>query len=416
MLRALGGIGRILAQTWPALLAWYLGGSLVRASVIALAAPIGPESPLAALLLVPIAVLARLVSYIGMFLVLRRALPGYREAAAGDLQFHSFRDSVADFVRVLQTSIGPFFALYAIIGLLNDDLLAYGRAAYRYSFGSENGVINVGDGPLALTVVVIAFGGRMLLTLFAKRLPNWVALPQIYLEATWVFVALTAIGSLFGPILEWINSRQIVRWWEGVREFLEGLWEPIRLALEGLDGLTPVALQVVLLPLAWILIASIIYLRSLTNVVEDAIPVPAKMSAQVRARLSRVPMLVRNYSHIATGAWQEVGRPLVFSSRVILSAGVRNLIIFLCAYGLLFAAGQWMSRGLYALVGAHERAYWENLADPVLSLIVSTVTEPIRIVLLAAAFDFCLKRWRDRRMARLEPSPELPLPGIPAAN
>lgn len=417
MLRALGGIGRILAQTWPALLAWYLGGSLVRASVIALAAPIGPESPLAALLLVPIAVLARLVSYIGMFLVLRRALPGYREASAGDLQFHSFKDAVADFARVLQASIGPFFTLYAVIGLLNEDLLDYGRAAFRYSFGSENGVINVvGDGPLALTVVVVAFVGRMLLTVFAKKLPDWVAVPQIYLEATWVFVALTAVGAFFGSIQEWIENRQVVHWWENAREFLTGLWEPIRLAIEGIDWLTPVALQLVLLPLAWILIASIIYLRSLANVVEDAIPVPERVSAEVRARVSRVPKVLRDYAHIVTGTWQEVGRPLVFSSRVILSAGVRNVIVFLCAYGLLFAAGKWLERASYALVGAHEYRYWVELADPVLFLIVSAVIEPIRVVLLAAAFDFCLKRWRDRRMVRLEPQPELPLPGIPAAS
>lgn len=412
MLRALGGIGRILAQTWPALLAWYLAGSLVRASVIALAAPIGPESPLAALLLVPIAVLARLVSYIGMFLVLRRALPGYRVAAAGDLEFHSLKDSFADFTRVLQVSIGPFFTLYAVIGLLNEDLLAYGQAAFRYSFGSENGVIDVGDGPLALTVVVVAFTARMLLTIFAKRLPNWLAVPQIYLEATWVFVALTAIGSLFGPIQEWIERRQVVVWWENAREFLIGLWEPIRLAIEGIDWLTPVALQVVLLPLAWILIASIIYLRSLANVVEDAIPVPKRLTE----RVSRVPKVVREYAHIVTGAWQEVGLPVVFSARVILGAGLRNVAIFLCAYGLLFAAGQWVYRGLYSAVGARDYVFWLNYADPVLSLLISSVLEPIRVVLLAAAFDFCLARWRERRLARLEPLPELPMPGIPAAS
>ena len=131
MLRSLGGIGRILAANWPALLAWYLAGQVVRASIIALAAPIGPESPLGALLLVPIAVLARLVSYIGMFLVLRRSLPGYRALAGeGGLRFTSARETIGEFLRVLLVSIGPFFTLYALIGLLADDLSAYATAAF----------------------------------------------------------------------------------------------------------------------------------------------------------------------------------------------------------------------------------------------------------------------------------------------
>jgi hypothetical protein len=87
MRQSLGGFVRVLVQCWPALLAWYLGGSLVRAGVITLAAPIGPQSALAALLLVPIAVLAKLVSYIGMFLVVRRALRSYSQISLGDVSF-----------------------------------------------------------------------------------------------------------------------------------------------------------------------------------------------------------------------------------------------------------------------------------------------------------------------------------------
>lgn len=415
MLRSLGGIPRILAATWPALLAWYLAGSLVRASVIALAAPIGPESPLAALLLVPIAVLARLVSYIGMFLVLRRALPGYRAASGGEVTFSSLREAVADFFRVLLSTIGPFFTLYALIGLLQDDLSEYAQASLRYSFLSDNpNPLNVGDGPLVLIVVVVAFTARMLLTVFAHKLPGWVAVPQIYLEATWVFVALTGIGALFGAAQKWIADRQIVHWWNSAGDFLTGLWSPIKAAIDGVGWLTPVAVQVVLLPLAWILIASIIYLRSLANVAEDELPVPKGLSEKVKARIERLPRIIREYRHLVTGAWDEVWRPLVFSSRVILGAGVVNLVVFVCAYGLLWALGRWALRGVYMLVGAHDVGFW-FIADASLSLAISAILEPIRVALLAVAFDFSLARWRERRMQRREPLPELPLPGIPAA-
>ena len=402
MLRSLGGIWRILAANWAPLLAWYLAGQVVRSSVIALAAPIGADNPLSALLIMPIAALARLVSYIGMFLVVRHSLPGYRALAGGDVRFTSARDTVSEFLRVLLVSIGPFFTLYALIGLLAEDLSAYAGLAFRYAgIGDNSHVLNVGDGPIVLSVVLIAFAGRMALKFFGPRLPGWTAIPGIYLEATWVFVALTGISSLFGPIVEWISNRQVVHWWDSAREFLVGLAAPIRFVIEGVDWVTPVALQILLLPLAWLFIASIIYLRALGNVVEDALPVPQTIGERLKVGASRIPRVLRQYGYLFTGTWDEVGRPAVFSGRLILRSGMGNLGIFLVAYALLYAFTQWGYRWIFGAVGAHDLSFW-FVANDVLNLVISSVTEPVRIALLAAAFGFCLERWAAGRMPRLD--------------
>lgn len=414
MLRSLGGIGRILASSWPALLAWYLVGSLVRASVIAFAAPIGPDNPLGALLLVPISVLARLVSYVGMFLVLRRALQGYREVAGGDVGFGSFRDSASEFIRILLAAIGPFFALYAIIGLLNEDLEEYARAAVRYSFGAETSGFQVGSSPIALVVVVVAFVLRWVLKVFSPRLPSWVGIGEIYLEATWVFVALTAINSLFGPIVQWIDDRQVTHWISDGREWLSSLWDPLRFVIDQLDWLTPVALQLLLLPLAWLLIASIVYLRSLGVAADESLPVPAAVSERVSLGVRRVPALLRQYRHLFTGTWDSLVRPALFSGRIILRAGVADLLIFAAAYGLLFAATAWARRLVYVAIGAHDIRFWW-IADAGVSALMLAITEPLRIVLLAVAFDFCLRRWNASRMPAL-PEPAASVPATPPAR
>lgn len=397
MLRSIGGMGRILASTWPALLAWYLLGSLVRASVIAFAAPIGPDNPLGALLLVPIAVLARLVSYVGMFLVLRRALVGYREVAGNEVEFGGFREAASEFIRILLASVGPFFALYAIIGLLTEDLEEYARAAVRYSFGADTSGFQVGASPIALAVVVTAFVLRWLLKVFAPKLPAWTGIAEIYLEATWVFVALTAINSLFGPVVEWINDRQVTHWIADSRAWLSSLWAPLRFAIDQLDWLTPVALQLILLPLAWLLIASIIYLRSLGNVEEDSEAVPRSIAETLALGSRRLPSLVRQYRHVFTGTWDSLVRPVIYSGRVILRAGFTNLVIFAAAYGLLFAATNWVRRVVYVAMGAHDIEFWW-VADAGVSALILAISEPLRIVLLAVAFDFCLRRWNRLRM------------------
>jgi hypothetical protein len=396
MLRSLGGIGRVLAKTWPALLAWYLGGTLVRTAIITLASPFAPDGSLGPLLLVPVIVLARLVSYIGMFLVLRNAIPGYRALAGTDVAFTGWRDTVAEFVRLILASIGPFFTLYALIGLLADDLAAYASYAYRFAMFSENPhVTEVTASPLALVVVIIAFAGRMLIKVLGNRLPSWTAIVSIYLDATWLFVALSAVSSLFGDITEWVANRQVVHWWSDAREFLTGLWAPIRFVIEGIDWVTPVALQILLLPIAWLIIASIVYLRALADVVDDDVPLPESLTRRVRTGVSRVPAILRRYAYLVTGTWEEVGRPTVLASRIILRSGLGNLGIFLSAYALLFAATQWFYRWLYSLVGGHDKAYW-FLANDVLSAVISAFTEPFRVALLAVAFGYCLQRWADR--------------------
>jgi hypothetical protein len=394
MLASLARIPRILAQTWPALLAWYLAGQAVRAGILALAAPIGPESPIGAMLLVPIAVLARLVSYVGMFLVLRRAMIGYREISGGDVAFSSYRDAAREFLTVLSASIGPFFTLYAIIGLLFEDLSEYARATMLYALGSENPQpLNVGDSPIVLIVVLTAFTLRMVLRIFGPRLPAWTGVVAIYLDATWVFLALTAIQNLFGDALAWIQARQIVHWINDAQEWLSSLWAPIQLAIESIGWVIPVAAQVILLPLAWLLVAGIIYVRAVGNI-ETGIAIP-RLPARLAASTARIPNLLRRWRHIVVGGWEDVAGPVLLSGRMIRRGSILDIAIFVSAYALLWAASQWFARGVFALIGAHDGSIWWDI-DAIVSAGIGLATEPLRVVLLAAAFDFYLRRWARR--------------------
>jgi len=395
MRQSLGGFGRVLLQCWPALLAWYLGGSLVRAAVITLAAPIGPQSALAALLLVPIAVLAKLVSYIGMFLVIRRALRSYSRISLGDVSFTSLRDAASEFLTVLVASILPFFALYTLIGGLSDDLGDYARSAFLYSLGSGNNVVDVGDGPLVVAVVLVAYGARMALKFFGPKLPRWVAIIEIYLEATWVFVALSGISAVFGTVVNWISNRQVVFWVTEAREQLRELWVPIRLAIDGVDWLVPSAVQLVLLPLAWLLIAGVIYTRALSTAVDERL-VSVRLEARLRGGVARLPLAVQRRLHLFSDEWDDIGGPLAMAGRMIVRAGPLGLAVFVFAYGVIFAISQWMQRTVFVVIGANDAAF-ASVFVPVVSLATSAITEPLRIALLAVAFDWCLRKWNEKR-------------------
>jgi hypothetical protein len=394
MLRSFAGLGRALVIAGPALLAWYLAGQCVRWAVIVIAAPLTVDNPLGALLIVPIAVLARLVSYAGMFLSLRRAMPGYRATSGGDVSFTSFRDAATEFMNVLLVTIGPFFTLYALLGLLSEDIRTYGNLAFRFEGLSGEYVLDVGAGPLVVTVVMTALVLRLLLRVFGRRLPGWVGIFEIYLEATWVLVALTALTQVFGAVIRWYNDRQIVVWIASAREWLSSLWEPLRLGFLGIDWLLPVAMQVLLLPLAWLIIGGIIYIRALADVESDALP--RTVGRRLQAVLERLPALLRRNRHILTGAWEDIGAPIALTGRMILRTRVFDVAIYLAAYAVLSVLLQWVSRGTYWVVGPHDVGWWLDYSAPV-NVVIGAVFEPVRIILVALAFDVLLQRWQATR-------------------
>jgi len=294
---------------------------------------------------------------------------------------------VRDFIEVLLVAIIPFFTLYALVGLLQTDFNDYARSAFRFSgvFGGD--VTEVGDGPLVIAVIAVALAGRLALRHYGARLPRWVAVIEIYLEATWVFVALRGIASVFDDVFTWASSIRVVDWVLDARRALIDLWAPVEAVLTGVDGLVPVLLQLLVLPLVWLLVAGLIYTRSLAGAMEEVLS--QRMIARLRAGAARLPSVLARRTHLITDEWDDVGRPLAASARLILRAGFARLAVFAAAYSLLYAASQWADRAGYLLVGPHEYDYWIHVYPTVLA-VVTAVVEPVRIVLLAVAFDVCL--------------------------
>jgi hypothetical protein len=409
--RSLLGLGRILLRTAPQLVAWFAAGQLVSAAVLTIAAPLGPtQSPLLALLLIPIGVIAKLVSYIGMFLVLRPELPVFTRLAGRPERFGSFRETAADFLELLLASIVPFFVLYGLIGGVDADLEAYQQESFRYAFGQAHESRNIADDPtLLIATIVIAFLLRQILRRFGERLPRWVAIPSVYLEATWVFVAVTGITALFGGLVAWVQDRQIVAWVLDARATLRGLWSGFRVAIDGIEGATPIAVQLILLPLAWLLIAGVILTRALAEAEKERV-VPKRLEVRARLRLSRLPRPIQRQLRVMRGDWEESFRPLVVTGRMILRSGIRNLALFAACYALLFALDQWVSRAAVLAIGAHDERFWITWA-PVVSFVINLVFEPVRIALLAAGFDAVLERWsysKAKRRMRTVGSDDLP--------
>ncbi|POH65621.1 MULTISPECIES: hypothetical protein [Cryobacterium] len=400
---------RLAASRWPVLLALYLAGWLARYLVIEVAALVGTTDALTAFLIMPVAILARLASFIGMFLVLRQGMPAFDDLAkAGDDAIDRTEDAPVTTRPSMQdlflASVLPFFAFYAAWQFLAEDTLQYAASALAKinpfdDTDNSAGVLNLELTWASATAIAVAFTGRFLLKRYSARLPRWSAVVTVYLEAVWVYLTLFLISNYRDDFESWVANRAAMHWIADLRAALGDVFAPIGVAWDGIAWAIGEAGALVLLPVAWLALAGIVYGRALTTG-PLLIRVPQnRYSDRVRIRYARVPRAVsRRFADVGTGF---VGRwkPLANALTLVWRAGVVPMGIFVLAYTVIEAAGAWIGFGATRLIGAHDLVTWWMIVDDGLIFAIEVLLEPLRICLIAAGYDYCLRRLGERRQA-----------------
>jgi hypothetical protein len=401
---------RLLGRRWPQLLAWFLAGWLARYLLIELAAYAASTFALAGLLIMPLAILARLVSFVAMFLVLRDDMPSLRRVAADPLP-QTGAERRAAFLDAVLVSILPFFAFYYAWGLLKADMDEYARRAidvYTFHAGefldpdrlSYTEMSELRFDILTVGIIVLAFAGRWALKRWRANLPKWTSIVGVYLEAVWVFMSVFLISGLLGSFSSWVESRQAMVWLADAREWLAQfaaplawIWDAVLWAVGEVGGL-------ILQPLAWLAIAGVIYGRAVAAR-RVALPIGERADA-VRLRYSKISTRVRrrlgDFWVDLTGRFRPIGRAFA----LIWQAGAIPMGVFILSYTVVIALQGWLSWGLTRVIGPHDLDDFWLLIDSLLVLTVAVLTEPLRIAVVAAAYDHALGALAPREQAMQE--------------
>jgi hypothetical protein len=96
-------------------------------------------------------------------------------------------------------------------------------------------------------------------------------------------------------------------------------------------------------------------------------------------------------------------KPIADSVRLIWNAGPITMGFFLVAFAIVDVASLWLNLAVYRSLGPHELAWWFATDQPI-SLLIDLVVEPIRLCLIAAAYDHCLRAVRAPENA-IAPAP-----------
>ena len=248
---------RLLVKYWPQLAACYLLGLLLRHATIELAAWAGYDNNWWASLIMPMAGVARLGSYVAMFLVLRPALPVLAPAAAPKERR----------VDVFSTVIVPFFAIYIAWKMFRQDWIAFETRALDYriddavvaGMAGQQVEFHQGSLPVGSTtwlLIVAALVLRWALSRVKDRLPTPMVAVRIYIDALWVFLVLSfsanrGLTLLLNPT-EWIAQRRIIVWFSETRTQLFSHFQPLEAAWDVLSWVARTTFGGLAVPLMWL--------------------------------------------------------------------------------------------------------------------------------------------------------------------
>ncbi|WBU38353.1 hypothetical protein [Homoserinibacter sp. YIM 151385] len=398
-----------LALRWPTLLAWFLAGWIARILLLRLAGQLANVEPVFGLLVLPLAVLARLASYVAMFLVARDALPALDRlddaahgAAAGA------RPGIAVRLREDGRRLGegvldailPFFLIYAAWAIIDEDIVAYARSALDqidYDVVSPGrGPLSVGISVLSVSMVVVAFALRLVLRRVQARVPRWTGGIAVYLEAVWVLVTVLVLRTLFAGVPEWLATRRmlapIVEGWESLRDSSG----PLGQAMDALGPALGVLGDAILLPLAWLALAGVVFAGALERADSSADP---RTIARLRERVASLPRAWRTALVIATEEILERWEPVRRVATLAWRAGVLPIGVFLLAFAAVQAGGAWLDLGISRLLGPHDLAWWNGTAGTV-GLLVELVVTPLQIAVVAGALSAIARTAELRTRAR----------------
>lgn len=406
--------GRVLWRHWPSLLAWYLAGVVARYWLIVLAGFVGAYTSVGGLMILPLAVLCRLISLVGMLLVLRDGLRSLQAVAP-------LPDSAADrrrtFLTALLASILPFFAIYTAQGLLGSDVQAYSlRALEKNSeeigatlgtdrtFDPGDNITELSFNAWTIAIIVVAFAARWAWGRWSAKLPKVLSLAAVYCEVVWVFFSLLLLKDAVDSATSWVDTRVAMVWVADAREAVTGWLAPFVWVGDGIGWLLGQAGPVLLEPISWLTVAGVVYGQA---IVAEKLQIQHRLVAEVRERIARVPNpLMRRLRDLGTELASRV-IPIWRAVLLMWRAGPVTIASYALLYTAVVVGGSWLDYGMGRALGPHDLYEFWTVYWPVIFLIPSLIIEPIRMAVIAGAYDTTfgmLRRAQDERTDAAAPT------------
>ncbi len=382
----LGTFLRLLWRHWPALLALAVAAQILRQLLIDVTVEAARwRDGLGGELMVPLVPAVMLISMVLMLRIMRPSLPYLGPLGKSE-----------SMLRYLGSVTIPFLAFYFAAGYAVYDHQSYGYSVMATSiFGAPDGenVPTMARPQVLLGLAIGAFLLRGLVNLVGARRRPWLALPALYPEILWMYMALFVTNLYIGPYLDQLKLTRIYQWLLTVTGDAPGVLSTWSRAL--LED----SAAVLVVPITALVAGAVVL------AVQDSRPATAAVTGWRRwLQIGRV-----------------AGRPLAGTQfgligdalRRVFQAGVAATMVFCLAYLCVQSGPAYLAELQRLIIGPREPdRVWAVIEFPLMWL-----NDAIGIVLVAALIAAFVDRTAARRarVSRQAPAPA-PVPIPPPAG
>ncbi|MFA4080879.1 hypothetical protein ONA92_04120 [Mycobacteroides salmoniphilum] len=423
VLAVLRRTGVLWWRCWPMLIGIYLLGWLARHWLIELAVVVTVHfGGFWGMLIMPLAVLARLVTYISMFWVLAAGTGPSEDGGLGTIR--------QPFVNVVLRSTLPVFTLFAAWRLILEDYRSYvSQSSFEYLVSDEStglsadqlmAYLEPGDWRL-YAIIVVAFLARATLTKFKDRIPSWTRFLTVYFEALWVWLVVQAASKRLIGSPVWFGQRRVVHWYNTQKDELLARFGVLADGWELLTKTVGLLVPAVLLAMTWIAIAGAIYaVRSSATWVEAGhgmfgerhgerlVRGAGQAGDKLTDRWRRFPVLVQSKGAELFRSLLGILETLAGTIRLVLHSGPLVGSFFVCVFTLLVlldptgayfngrVSDGYLWRLVVEVIGPHDWEWWQAYRDTIRAGINACV-EPVRITFVAAMYGHCVHALQGKK-------------------
>jgi hypothetical protein len=243
----------------------------------------------------------------------------------------------------------------------------------------------------------------------------------VLIEAFFLLLVITGGVRVLQTFLVWLRDRAVMQWIAAIKDVLAHFFAIFKIDLPEIltrawafisDTARPVLVDVIAQPMLWLAVAALVFgskVLSLAELWHQGQPYAARIPGATAFAQYREKRAFRRLGPPPRGVRLAVARvqeaffgdiddkylPALHALRLVLRAGPIFLGSYIFVYNLMIILRNYLDRSINWLLGDHEAQFWVRW-DPVFSLVVDALAEPIRLCLLAVAFRRCLELFARR--------------------
>ncbi len=405
--------GRLLAAYWPMLLAVACTATVARALLLQLAIVASRSWAILVELVQALVPFAQILAVVVMLLLMRGAhaptsgapldVSGDATAAARPSVAARAARALSALVVAASAVLIPFLVIYEHDGTLTEERFTIGyalvgdldidngeRIASRLSLSATTSVV---------VTVAVALLARRVLTGLVRRTPPGhdgrraaLRLAAGYCEAIWIVLGALVVSQSLGSASQWWHSRvagaAVDAWWQGVSASLPHLAGGVDALLAGAALLVGAAVTAIIIPLAWLNLAAVVYGVEASKVLTARDLATGRRAGAVVARVGdeRTDRALA----LLTDPERRFGA-VIGAAGLIARAGWRPVLVVCLAFTVTNNADLLVWELARVVVGPQTFVAWDGLSS-VLDAVGQVVDRVLTLALVAAAANAIMVR------------------------